>query len=81
MGNEHGPMIASSQLLGTNNKVNAKMQAMREANLDPWIGFNLKFPLGKEQESNEDKGFGVRHCGKSFLITLIVYNGAYNEYS
>ncbi|KAM6477166.1 hypothetical protein HDV62DRAFT_395395 [Trichoderma sp. SZMC 28011] len=30
--------------------------------MDPWVGFKLGLPLGKEQIGNEQKGFGVRHA-------------------
>lgn len=40
----------------------AKFCSFKGRDMDPWVGFKLGLPLGKEQIGNEQKGFGVRHA-------------------
>ncbi|KAJ4328076.1 hypothetical protein N0V84_001444 [Fusarium piperis] len=58
---EFGPVIASSKTLGLPTKLGAKVCLCAQADADPWLGFSLELPLGKDQVGNEASGFGVLH--------------------
>lgn len=67
-GNPSGPVIGSGKALGASSKIEARLVVQRLADMEPWMGFQLEFPIGKSQEANESSGFGVRHKCKSSIF-------------
>lgn len=59
--------IVGGKSLGVETCVNAKIWTFKSVGVDPWMGFELEFPLGR---SNEDDGFGKYHARK-FSIQMI----------
>ncbi|KAF5678612.1 DNA helicase [Fusarium heterosporum] len=59
-----GPVIASGKSLGVETKLRASFGMPKPADADPWIGFQIKIPLGPKQKANEAAGFGVCHVYK-----------------
>ncbi|EKJ73155.1 hypothetical protein FPSE_06768 [Fusarium pseudograminearum CS3096] len=59
-----GPIFASGKSL-CDTKLGAQLGAFRPADEDPWVGIQIKIPLGKDQAANEASGFGVLHAHNS----------------
>lgn len=56
-----GGYILGGKSLGVPTDIDSRFYASKRRHANPWIGFDLTFPLGS---SNEDDGFGVCHGGK-----------------
>lgn len=52
--------------------MDARVLSSNVPDADSYIGFKLAFPMGKDQKSNEDAGFGVRHFCESALLSCLV---------
>ncbi|KAM0351035.1 hypothetical protein ACHAPU_002816 [Fusarium lateritium] len=59
-----GPVLASGKSLGFETKLRASFGLFKPADASPWIGFQIKIPLGLKQKANEAAGFGVCHTYK-----------------
>lgn len=65
-GGVDGPLIGG-KALGVPTDINTSLLLSTTADTNPWMGFQLEFPLGP---SNEDEGFGIRFQRK-FLPELL----------
>jgi hypothetical protein len=63
------PIIAGGNLIGAQaSLIRAAAISSRYPHTNPWIGFNLRFPLPFGQATNEARGYGVRYKRKCCLV-------------
>ncbi|KAK3290860.1 P-loop containing nucleoside triphosphate hydrolase protein [Chaetomium fimeti] len=60
-GSQDSPAVAGRNAPGSAHKIRSRAISSRFPHTNPWVGFDLNFPLPQRQAVNEQAGFGVRY--------------------